>query len=198
MVYVILVIGMAFSQSCSSDAVQTFEPAQLSDSEAEDLLFLYEEEKMARDLYDNAYELYDIMQFSKISASEVQHMSYVSSLLEKYNIEYPSELPRGTFENEEVQTLYDSLNARIHESSLEALLAAAFVEETDITDLRILQGRTDKEDILSKLESLECASGNHIRAYVSKLETLDVDYEPVILSDEDLEFILAQQNGHCG
>ena len=62
---------------------------ELSNLEKQDLIFLREEEKLARDVYLYAFEEYQEQIFYNISQSEHQHMNSVLYLFNKYNLEDP-------------------------------------------------------------------------------------------------------------
>ena len=185
-----------FACDPGDDAVDPIVP--LTGQERVDLLYLYEEEKMARDLYTIAKELYGSNQFTNISESEQRHMDHVVVLFEEYNVDYPSDNAPGVFDNAEIQAMFDELKVRMESSEMEAVQAALLVEETDIDDIRTLRDRTEKQDLIDVYDSLECGSGNHLRAYHSKLENLGGTYEPQVLTVEEFEFVLEQDHMHCG
>lgn len=61
----------------------------LSETEAEVLTFMREEEKLARDVYLLMYETYDAEIFDNIAASEQKHMDTMLKKLDKYNLPDP-------------------------------------------------------------------------------------------------------------
>ena len=61
----------------------------LSEKEASDLIFLREEEKLARDVYLAMFDLYEAQIFVNISVSEQRHMDSVKGLIDKYDLEDP-------------------------------------------------------------------------------------------------------------
>ena len=77
---------------------------ELTDYEIEALLFMREEEKLARDVYLAMYEVWGTPIFSNIAGSEQAHMDAVAYLLEAYGLEDPvAGNPNGIFENDELQ-----------------------------------------------------------------------------------------------
>ena len=64
--------------------------ATLTAEEAGNLTFLFEEEKLARDVYQYFSDTYGAVIFSNIAASEQTHMDAVEGLLLKYNQEVPT------------------------------------------------------------------------------------------------------------
>ena len=81
----------------------------LEDQEA--LLFMLEEEKLARDTYIYLDELWGINQFSNIQISEQSHLNAVANLLDAFDIDYAIK-PEGVFTNQEIQKLYDEFIAK--------------------------------------------------------------------------------------
>ena len=100
----------------------------LTEEKEEDLLFLREEEKLARDVYLYSYQIYGTRIFGNIIKSEEKHMSSVLKLLKIYNIEDPS-LDIGVFVNNFLQEKYDELIEKSNISELDALLVGDYIED---------------------------------------------------------------------
>ena len=102
----ILLISALFSlQFCSRDNNEEISSVTLSSREKNDLLFSFEEEKMARDTYIFLNNKWGIAQFANIQNSEQSHMNTVENLLKKYNIPYQI-LPQGQFSDAELQVAH--------------------------------------------------------------------------------------------
>ena len=80
----------------------------INTDEKSNLLFMYEEEKMARDTYLYLYQKWQLVEFANIQKSEQSHMNAVENLLIKYKIDYPK-LAVGQFQNQDLQNLYNDL-----------------------------------------------------------------------------------------
>lgn len=184
--------------ACSNDDSVNPDTPIINESERQDLLYLYQEEKMARDLYLGVLDRYDIIQFQNISVSEQTHMDAVAGLLHTYDIDILVADDRGLFTIPELQELYAVLSDRMETSLAGALATAALVEETDIADIREMKSRTSRGDILQVLERLECASGNHLGAFTTRLANEGVSYKPDVLSLEDYKSILQTGHRNCG
>ncbi len=123
--YTVVFMLVSFIISCSGTNSDSLKPAPtLTDQEISDLQFLFEEEKMARDLYRYGLETYGGNQFNNISESEQRHMDAVAVLLENYNVEIPEDLGRGTYVNTFIQELYDTLFSRFETSEAQGYIAA--------------------------------------------------------------------------
>ncbi len=144
--------------NCSSGDYET--EVALTSIEIDDLKVLREEEKLARDVYLYAYDVYGMNIFINISKSEQKTHDKILTLLNTYNIEDPALTNRGKFTNQTLQTLYDQLTAQVDISLLDALKASATIEDLDINDIIDFENRTDKSDILNTYDKLKCGSIN--------------------------------------
>jgi hypothetical protein len=157
------------SQMQDGSQAEELPAAELSEDEKAGLLFMIEEEKMARDVYEYLYAKWELKIFDNISRSEQQHMDAVKTLLDKYQLAYSSTLEeRGRFENAELQALYDALIASGESSVVEALEVGKLIEETDIQDLQALIEEVP-EDVASVYQNLLEGSYNHLSAFENKL-----------------------------
>nr|MDD3720377.1 DUF2202 domain-containing protein [Candidatus Gracilibacteria bacterium] len=84
------------------DLISTIATGSLSEQEKLDLYYQYNEEKVARDLYTYFYSLYGAQIFQNIAEAEQQHMDSVKVLLDRYNLEIPSNYG-------ELETTYNTL-----------------------------------------------------------------------------------------
>ncbi len=145
--------------------IDSFPEYELTSEQKEDLIFMYQEEKMARDVYLKMYEKWNLKIFTNIASAEQVHMDSVRVLLEKYDLEIPvlSDII-GEFDLLELQELYDTLVALGDVSSNEAIKVGILVEETDIADLETKIVDTP-DDIKMVYQSLLNGSYNHLNAF---------------------------------
>ncbi len=171
----------------------------LSDTEKTDLLFMREEEKLARDVYQTLYEKWGTKIFSNIAQSEQTHTETIRNLLEKYNVTDPvTDDTVGVFQNEELQLLYSDLINKGLQSEVDALKVGATIEDLDIKDLGEAINRTNNADISLAYENLTRGSQNHLRAFTRQLESRGVTYEPEYISSEVYERITTSNNMQGG
>jgi hypothetical protein len=150
-----------------------------------------EEEKLARDVYLHLYETWGIRIFLNISNSESTHMHTIKVLLDRYELEDPiSEDVEGEFENSELAALFTSLTSFGDSSLVNAFRVGSTIEDLDIKDLMDLTEETDNEDILFAYDNLTRGSRNHIRSFVSKLNTSGESYDAQFISETLLDSIL--------
>jgi len=182
----ILILTALLSCSVSFSAL-----AQLDATETEDLLFMREEEKLARDTYLTLYDLWNHAIFQNIARSEQRHMDTMLAMVEYYGLQDPvTDDTVGVFNNATLAGLYDDLVARGSVSLLEALYVGAYIEELDIRDLRETLGRTDEVPLINAYENLLAGSRNHLRAFVSQITWLGVDYVAQVLDQADVDAIV--------
>ncbi len=185
-------------QNMVSDSVQcpallvNIQPEDLSSAEKEGLIFMREEEKLARDVYLTMYEKWKLMPFRNISKSEQAHMNAILYLLQRYDLDDPAAgKDVGEFENKELQNLYNELVSKGSVSAVEALKTGALIEEVDIEDLqRILDEDVDNRDITLVFGNLLRGSGHHLKAFTWNLKRRNVIYAPQVLSQEIFDEIL--------
>jgi hypothetical protein len=142
----------------------------LNDAEKATMMYIREEEKLARDVYIRMYEIWGATIFSNISVSEQRHMDAVLRLLIKYRIPDPAAgQPIGVFTNQELQELYASLVSRGQMSVLDAYWVGKIIEEKDILDLQDAINETHKADLDQVYGNLLKGSYNHLRAFNSHI-----------------------------
>lgn len=171
---------------------ETLPASSLSAEEEAGLLYMREEEKLARDVYQTLYETWGIESFASIARSEQTHMDTVLALLERYGLSDPvADKGVGEFSDPTLQALYTELVTRGKTSAQEALTVGAYIEEVDIADLKARLAQTDNADIQQVYKSLEQGSVNHLRAFTRVLEwQFGVTYTPQVLSMETYQSLV--------
>jgi hypothetical protein len=174
--------------------------SSLSQVEQTDLLFMREEEKVARDVYLKLYESWRLAVFSNIASAEQSHMDALLKLLRTYRLPDPAAGNAiGEFTNPALQSLYDSLMEKGQLSALDALQVGGIIEETDMRDLAGAIDRSDNVDIDTTYESLLCGSRNHLRAFAHNLESMTGQpYAALVLTQDEVDAILNSPMEQCG
>ena len=172
----------------------------LSADEEADLLFMREEEKLARDTYLTLYESWDLSVFSNIASSEQMHMNAILKLLKKYKLADPAANTEiGEFTNTDLQALYNTLIAQGEASGLEALKVGGLIEEKDMHDIKAAIDRSQKGDIDAVYESLLCGSRNHLRSFAQNIEAMTgQSYIAQVLDQNEVDEILESPMEKCG
>jgi len=174
--------------------------SSLSAVEKTDLLFMREEEKLARDVYLTLYEAWRLAVFSNIASSEQSHMDALLKLLRMYRLPDPAAGNAiGEFTNPTLQSLYDTLMEKGRLSALDALQVGGIIEETDMRDLVGAIDRSNNADIDATYENLLCGSRNHLRAFARNLESMTGQpYAAQVLPQDEVDAILNSPLEQCG
>lgn len=137
------------------------------------LTFMREEEKLARDVYQELGERYNLNIFRNISRSEDQHATAVANLLTRYGIKDPAQdNPAGVYSDASLNALYSELMAKGSVSLKDALEVGVLIEKTDIADLESAMKETAKLDIKRVYTNLLNGSFNHLEAFETSVEVL--------------------------
>ncbi len=203
LIIIVTALTLAFSATAYAGKRQDSKADSrvLSVQEAEDLVFMREEEKLARDVYAELYRYHkeegtELLIFANIAASEQRHMDAMLVLLDKYGITDPAAytLP-GEFENQVLADLYANLvsDTKKKEKELvlneparggavsvpDALTVGAWIEERDMIDILHAISHTSRADIVGVYTELLCGSRSHLRAFVGRIG--EDSYRPQIL-----------------
>jgi hypothetical protein len=190
--------GQARAGNQSANIIDPATVVEPSADEIAGLVYMREEEKLARDVYLALYELWGQPVFQNIASSEQTHMDSVLMLLDQYGEADPADgKGPGEFENTILASLYEELVEQGSQSQIEALRVGAAIEELDIVDLEEYLGQTSNEYIIQVYTNLLAGSENHLRAFVSNLERQGGGaYEPVQLEPARYQAIIAGASGN--
>jgi hypothetical protein len=157
-------------RNCAMDqnVVQT-NFASLNNEQKKELLYIYQEEKMARDVYMAMHKLYpNEITFANIIKSEQRHMDMAEMLCKRYGVDISNidQSQYGKFIVPELQKLHDTLILQGKKNAKEALRAGELIEVTDISDIdKMLPLFKNYSDINTILVRLKEASKNHLHAF---------------------------------
>lgn len=175
-----------------SEVLKAMPIEEINSDENEGLVFMREEEKLARDIYLVLYKKWNANVFNNISKSEQKHTDAIKILLDKYQITDPVISDEvGVFSNPDLQALYNTLIEKGNTSLIEALKVGAAIEEIDILDLQKNLEKVDNEDITYVYNNLMRGSRNHLRAFNQNLEAQEVDYKAQYLDQDQFEAIVS-------
>ncbi|MRI58120.1 MAG: hypothetical protein C6H99_01290 [Epsilonproteobacteria bacterium] len=182
--------GASVTDNLTSTPAGTLTPEQIYE-----VAYMWNEEKLAHDIYLSLYNLYSAEQaamplYNIATRSEIQHMNAVEGLLQKYDIDATnveggfagpydpnklSALGSGEFSLSEIQSLYDQLYAKGSQSLKDALEVGCIVEVTDVNDLdEALEIAGDNQDLINVFTFLRNGSYNHYWAFDSALKSIGV------------------------
>ena len=181
------------STASNSDIMMSSLPTySLSAAQKETLAYMWNEEKLAKDIYLALNGIYPSQQLSNIATkAETQHESSVEALLKKYNLSVRDVLnssgtatysaaalatiPAGSYTLPELQSLYNALYAEGSISAQKSLEVGCKVEVTDVNDLnKDLVIATGAQDLVIIFENLRAGSYYHYWAFDKGLKNIGV------------------------
>lgn len=139
--------------------------APLTADETQWLRFMREEEKLARDVYQQLFKKWNLVVFDNIAASEQAHFDALGTLLTRYGVADPALANAGVYSSAKLNTLYNELMAKGMKSAQDALEVGALIEKTDIADLESSLKGTTKLDLKRVYTNLMAPSYNHLEAF---------------------------------
>jgi hypothetical protein len=144
---------------------------QLTEAEESHILYMREEEKLARDVYLTLYELWGAEIFANISESEQRHMDALKNLITRNELIDPVVNDAvGEFTNPDFAALYDQFVTDGSESLEAALGRGVYIEEIDIADLEQALKETSMRAVERVFQNLLNGSYNHLDAFQGALE----------------------------
>jgi hypothetical protein len=182
------IMTLTSGQTMTSPATATV--STLTSREKEGLLFIWEEEKAARDLYTSLYDKNNLSIFMNLRRSEQSHMDQARVIIDKYGLVIPGQEDPGVFQNQTLQKIHDKLLADGLPSDQDALKVAATFEEISIMDLEREISATKTDDIRVVFQGLLAGSRKHLRSYVSELQGRGMQYAPEYLTQREFEEII--------
>jgi len=176
--------------SCRSRVKDQPVTVGLSQAEIDTLLWMREEEKLARDVYLKLGKKWKQAIFNNIAASEQNHMDAILKKINTFGLEDPVLDGYGKFHFPALQDLYDRLIAEGSESYIEALRVGVEIEDLDIVDLIKAVEESNNLSLQTTYSSLLEGSKNHLRAFVGSLDQQGADYQIEYIEEDLLEAIL--------
>lgn len=164
---------MPWLAACVVTLAATVPSRALTTAEATGLLYMKQEEKMARDVYQALGARWEHAAFARIAVSEQRHMDALDRLITGYGLTDDTPAEAGKFSLPELQKLYDDLVAQGSASLIEALKVGVVIEETDIADLKEAMAASKEAPILRVYGNLLRGSTQHLKAFTALLASGD-------------------------
>lgn len=134
--------GIGHTTPMAQDAIRARaivpESFTLDEAQADTLIAMIEEERLAGDVYEVLAEQTGLIAFDRIAASEDRHHDTLVMMAQAAGIDLSaiSDLPAGEYADPGLQALYDNLIAQAGNSTQAALDVGAQIETLDIADLQ--------------------------------------------------------------
>ncbi len=194
-----ILLGLTLA-ACGGDDGRLPDPSgPVSPAVEADLLFLREEEKLARDVYTTLYVAWQLAPHQNIARSEQTHTDLVLERLVALAIPDPVvDDTVGVFVNPQLAGLYVDLVATGQRSELASLEVGATIEDLDLRDLDVMAARTTDAGVLATYAALACGSRNHLRTFASQLASRGFTYAPQYLTPSAYDAIVVSDRERCG
>ncbi len=188
----ISVESTATSETTVESYIETSPVEAISSDEEAGLIFMREEEKLARDVYLTLYDVWGLEVFNNIAKSEQTHTDTMKMLLDKYQIADPVlDDSVGVFTDHHFTKVFEALVAKGSESLEFALQVGAQIEDLDMKDIvesiEVIEGN---DDIVMVYEELLKGSRNHLRSFWDVLVKNGFTYTPLYISQEEFDAII--------
>jgi len=166
--------------------------ATLTEKQKYALAYMWNEEKLAYDVYSELNKVQPQKQLENIATrSEIKHIQMVEDLVQKYDINITNldtyevkyseselrALPVGTFGVEPIQSLYNTLYDKGIKSGQDALEVGCMVEVTDVNDLEeyiTTAKEINATDLVDTFDKLKSGSYNHYWSFDKGLKNMGV------------------------
>ena len=196
-----LILAAAPTLSAGPNGRQPVQPIQsvldeLNQDEIDDLTYMREEERLARDVYMELSAYWGdrglpALLFENIAQSEQRHMETLKSAMDRYGLDDPSNPDDvGVYADLSLNELYETLMEQGTASYMEALNVGALIEEVDIADLDEAIALAVHPDLQTIYANLRSGSRNHLRAFVAEIERQGVIYKAQELDQDTVDAIL--------
>jgi len=189
--------GTGSGEETHQETISALSDTELSTSELEGIAFMREEEKLARDVYIQLADLWNMNIFSNISRSEDTHMEAVKTLIDLFGFEDPvQDNEVGVFTDQVLQDLHDELMVSGSMSLADALLVGGAIEEIDILDLQKYLEQISNSAVIEVYENLLRGSINHLNSFVNNYESQTGEtYQPQFLTPEEYQELISLRTG---
>jgi hypothetical protein len=184
------------SPAAADGSASTLVPAgtvlSVDEATVADIVFLREEEKLARDVYAVLGQKWALQIFANIQVSEQRHMDAVLLLLQAADVADPAAGEgAGEFTDPELASLYATLVARGATSPLDALVVGATIEDYDLADLAASAAVATDPTVLAVYANLTKGSRNHLRSFVSQIAAAGGSYAPQFIDAATYQSIVS-------
>lgn len=179
-----------FPDDVNRDLDKSSRKSQLTQEVMDSITYMYSEEGLAMDVYNNIYKIQKLPQLINIANnSEIRHIEAVNKLAIKYDLnvtKYPdTEKPysvddmnrygSGEYPVEPIQELYNLLYDKGIQSKRDAFEVGCMVEVVDIKDLdEFIHLAEGAKDIVNVFSNLRNGSYSHYWAFDKGLKRMGV------------------------
>lgn len=165
------------STPSNSPITQTSSTTHNRSAVQKSLAYMYDEERLAKEVYLAIYEKQPVNQLTKIATkAEVRHIDAVKDLATRYGVATPYQRA-GQYQTAHIQSLYNELYAKGIRSKRDALEVGCMVEVIDVEDLQKYTREAEQanaQDVVQTYNFLLKGTYNHYWAFDKGLKQLGV------------------------
>jgi len=163
------------------------------------LIWMHDQEKLARDVNLRFAGKWAEPIFSSIAESEQRHMDELAAMISLYELQPLIETDEiGVFGDDRHSEAFSELIRRGEQSLLEAYRAAAYLEEWDIKELNGGIGSTAEHPLVDTYSRVLGGASNHLKTFVTKMSGLGFDYQAQLLSQLEVDLICGDADPQVG
>ena len=168
------------------------EKTTLTPTEIEEVLYLREEEKLARDVYHTLGLKWKLRIFSNIKSAEQTHMDHIKMVIDLYDLQDPVvDDSVGVFSNAHLAALYVDLVKKGEKTVVDALQVGMTIEDLDIFDINEMLATATNDHVKIVAYNLVKGSRNHMRSFWKVLVANKGTYAAQFLTQTEIDEIVA-------
>ncbi len=188
--------SQAYADGSASSPQQ---PASLDGYTESKILYLHDKAKLALDLNWEFLERWQEPVFLSLGGLERGHKDELFVLMRSHGLDPLVETgTEGEYGIAEHSEAYERLHAQGWKTLLEAYRAVAYVEEWNISEMRVLMEITDEPSVVNALAQQLAGAENHLRTVVSHIEGLGHGYQAQVLNQLDVDEICSGVEPYSG
>lgn len=170
----------------------------ISEDDQKALLYLIEEQKMARDVCALLGEKHGVKLFTSYSQKAQAQMVRLEELYKTYKPEYQLDKTPGTYVNLKIQDLYQYYVSEGVVSLNEGFRAGAKIADASIYGIENIMSGTQNTKLHGVYGIVRCGSGNQLRSFVNMLVGNGEMFMPEYITMKHYRDIMHSADEVCG
>jgi len=191
LVILVAALGLAICNQTSAANPQLDQYDQSLDTYmAWQLMYLHDQEKLARDINRTFYYTWGKPIFASIAESEQRHMNVLRAILDYYYLSALVETDEvGVFGAHHHTEAFTDLVNQGEVSLTEAYRAVGYLEEWDIREIRGSIEFTQDQALIDTFSNLLAGARNHLRVFAARSNSLGYAYQAQMLKQSEVDDI---------
>ena len=149
-----------------STTLQNFYVSDLNESVKSDVVYLYELERFAKDIYQKSYDEWGLELFNTLTSTQSLNNSIIAILLDNYNITYNVTPEAGVYTDDTIQGFYDTYVQETNTTIKDSLSMGVALEEKLVSEIdTLMQNRSLSDDVKIVYEIVKRSTREHIHSF---------------------------------